>query len=221
MTEEEWNATQSRFPIFEYLEGNASQRKLRLFACACVGRIRPLLPTDLFHPALFAAEGYADGNTSSDELKSIATEAYYSSTGPDYPHDVVIDELTRSAVNQLTGHLGDAFETMVGTSGYALEAVGGSPTRPDKNEERAQCLLLRDIFGNPFRPVVADSAWLTPTVQSIAAAIYADRAFDRLPILAYALEEVGCTNADVLLHCRQPAEHVRGCWVVDLVLGKE
>ena len=82
------------------------------------------------------------------------------------------------------------------------------------------CRLLRDIFGNPFRPIVADPAWLTPTVGSLAVAIYEDRAFDRLPILADALEEAGCTNADVLLHCRVPAEHVRGCWVVDLVLGK-
>ena len=81
--------------------------------------------------------------------------------------------------------------------------------------------FLHDIFGNPFRPIVADHAWLTPTVQSIASAIYQDRAFDRLPILADALEEAGCTNADVLLHCRQPGEHVRGCWVVDLVLGKK
>ena len=87
-------------------------------------------------------------------------------------------------------------------------------------ERTAQTELFRDIFGNPFRPVAADPAWLTPTVQSIAAAIYEDRAFDRLPILADALEEAGCTNADVLLHCRQPAEHVRGCWVVDLMLGK-
>ena len=80
--------------------------------------------------------------------------------------------------------------------------------------------IFRDIFGNPFRPVVAVPAWYTPKAQSIASAIYEDRAFDRLPILADALEEAGCTDADVLLHCRQPAEHVRGCWVVDLVLGK-
>ena len=81
--------------------------------------------------------------------------------------------------------------------------------------------IIRDVFGRRlFRPVAADPAWLTPTVQSIAAAIYEDRAFDRLPILADALEEAGCTDADVLLHCRKPAEHVRGCWVVDLVLGK-
>ncbi len=80
--------------------------------------------------------------------------------------------------------------------------------------------LIRDIFGNPFRPVVANPAWLTPTVVSIASAIYAERAFDRLPILADALEEAGCADADLLLHGRQPGEHVRGCWAVDLVLGK-
>ena len=80
--------------------------------------------------------------------------------------------------------------------------------------------LLRDIFANPFRHVAADPAWLTPTVVSIAAAICENRAFDRLPILADALEEAGRTDADVLLHCRQPGGHVRGCWVVDLMLGK-
>ena len=82
-----------------------------------------------------------------------------------------------------------------------------------------QADVLREVFPNPFRPVTADPAWLTPTVVSLAAAIYEDRAFDRLPVFADALEEAGCTNADVLLHCRQPGDYVRGCWVVDLVLG--
>jgi hypothetical protein len=63
--------------------------------------------------------------------------------------------------------------------------------------------------------------WLTLTVRQLAQAIYDDRAFDRLPILADALEDAGCDNADILNHCRQPGEHVRGCWVVDLLLGKE
>ena len=83
------------------------------------------------------------------------------------------------------------------------------------------CNQFRDVAGNPFRPVVADPAWLTPKVVAIATAIYADRAFDRMLILADALEEAGCTNADVLLHCRSDGPHVRGCWVVDLLLGKE
>ncbi|MBL8795582.1 MAG: hypothetical protein JNM56_16875 [Planctomycetia bacterium] len=76
-------------------------------------------------------------------------------------------------------------------------------------------------MGNPFRPVTVDSAWRTPTVVSLATAIYAERAFGRLPILGDALEDAGCTNVDLLNHCRQPGDHVRGCWAVDAVLGRE
>ncbi|MCE9566330.1 MAG: hypothetical protein K8U57_30265 [Planctomycetes bacterium] len=85
----------------------------------------------------------------------------------------------------------------------------------------AEAGLVRDIFGNPFRPVTVDPAWLTSTVLQLAGGIYEDRAFARLPILADALQDAGCDNDDVLNHCRQPDEHVRGCWVVDLVLGKK
>jgi hypothetical protein len=84
-----------------------------------------------------------------------------------------------------------------------------------------QLATLHDIFGNPFRPVTIDSSWLTRTVTNLAQAIYTDRVFDRMPILADALEEAGCNNAEILQHCRQPGIHVRGCWVVDLVLGKD
>jgi hypothetical protein len=80
--------------------------------------------------------------------------------------------------------------------------------------------FLRDTFGNPFRPVTLDPAWLTSTVLQLATGIYADRAFDRLPILADALQDAGCESADILAHCRGPGPHVRGCWVVDRVLGK-
>ncbi|HWG41472.1 MAG TPA: hypothetical protein VN688_01715 [Gemmataceae bacterium] len=83
--------------------------------------------------------------------------------------------------------------------------------------------ILRDMFDNPFRTISVNSLWLgwnDNTVPRLAQAIYEQRAFDRLPILADALEEAGCTNADILNHCRQPGEHVRGCWVVDLMLGK-
>jgi hypothetical protein len=81
---------------------------------------------------------------------------------------------------------------------------------------------LRDIFGNPFRPVSLDLSWLTSDVVSLARGIYAERAFDRMPILADALQDAGCTNDDVLNHCRDTSlTHVRGCWVVDLLLGKD
>ena len=86
---------------------------------------------------------------------------------------------------------------------------------------RLLALLLRDIFGNPFRPVAAEPRWLTSDVVALARGIYDDRAFDRLPILADALEEAGCDHPDVLSHCRGPGPHARGCWVVDGVLGKE
>jgi hypothetical protein len=80
--------------------------------------------------------------------------------------------------------------------------------------------ILRCIFGNPFRPVTFAPSWCSETAVALASAIHVERAFDRLPILADALEEAGCDDADVLNHCRGPGPHVRGCWVVDGVLGK-
>src|SRR5262249_54964478 len=95
-----------------------------------------------------------------------------------------------------------------------------NPARQAKNREE-QALILRDIFGRrPLRPVTINPAWRTSNVTALAQSIYDDRAFDRLPILADALEDAGCDNADVLNHCRQPGEHVRGCWVLDLILDK-
>lgn len=83
--------------------------------------------------------------------------------------------------------------------------------------------LFRDIFG-PRHPSATVNkpllAWNGATVPKIAQAIYTDRAFDQLPILADALEDAGCDNAEILDHCRGPGPHVRGCWVVDLILGK-
>jgi hypothetical protein len=102
--------------------------------------------------------------------------------------------------------------------------IDGEPTLLDTScDELAveQAEFLRCIFGNPFCSVTFDPAWRTSTAVGIADAIYADRAFDRLPILADALQDAGCEDAAILDHCRGPGPHVRGCWVVDLVLGKE
>jgi len=87
-------------------------------------------------------------------------------------------------------------------------------------EMYGQAALLRDIFGNPFRPVTADTSWLTPTMSKLAQAIYNERRFQDTPDLADALEDAGCMIREILDHCRGPGPHVRGCWVVDLVLGK-
>jgi hypothetical protein len=90
-----------------------------------------------------------------------------------------------------------------------------------------QCRVVRCIFGNPFRPVCIEPAWLTPTVTALATAAYEERILPsgeldppRLTVLADALEEAGCTDAALLDHLRGPAPHVRGCWPLDLVLGR-
>jgi hypothetical protein len=88
-------------------------------------------------------------------------------------------------------------------------------------EERVQTEILRDIFGNPFSPVAIDPSWLTSDVVALATGIYDQRAFDRMPILADALQDAGCDNEEVLNHCRGPGLHVRGCWAIDLLLRKE
>jgi hypothetical protein len=86
----------------------------------------------------------------------------------------------------------------------------------------AKLRLLRDIFGNPFRPVVFSPSWRTSTAVALARTMYDAREFSAMPILADALQDAGCDNDDILTHCRDANQtHVRGCWVVDLVLGKE
>jgi hypothetical protein len=84
-----------------------------------------------------------------------------------------------------------------------------------------QADAVRDVLGNPFQPAVVPAAWRTTTVLALAEGIYAEQAFDRLPILADSLQDAGCDNEDVLNHCRVPGTHCLGCWVVDRLLGKE
>ena len=86
---------------------------------------------------------------------------------------------------------------------------------------RTQADLVRDIFRNQFCPVVFDPQWRSEIVVALTSAIDEERAFDRTPILADALEEAGCDHLDILDRCRGPGPHVRRCWVVDLILGKE
>jgi hypothetical protein len=95
-------------------------------------------------------------------------------------------------------------------------AVGGA----DVVAPAEQCSVLRELFGNPFRPVSFVPTWRAPTVVALAQGMYDDRRFDDMPLLADALEEAGCTEEAILKHCREPGEHVRGCWVVDLILDK-
>src|SRR5262249_12788383 len=103
----------------------------------------------------------------------------------------------------------------------AARWLAGAAHSEDESPEFVHTHLLRDIVGNPFRPVAVDSRWQPSTVLALAGGIYEDRAFDRLPILADALQDAGCENPDILTHLRDDGPHVRGCWALDLILGKE
>jgi hypothetical protein len=111
-------------------------------------------------------------------------------------------------------------------AGYAADSVADTEAATGKwqtarsGEQKVQAALLRDIFGNPFRPVTFSPQWLTPTVVAIAREMYDSRDFSAMPILADALQDAGCDSDDILNHCRGEGPHVRACWVVDLVLGK-
>jgi hypothetical protein len=94
-------------------------------------------------------------------------------------------------------------------------------TEDFKGMSAVQAHLFRDVLGNPFRPVPFNPVWRTPAAVALARSMYEERRFEDMPLLGDALEEAGCTDAQVLAHCRQAGEHVRGCCVVDLVLGRD
>jgi hypothetical protein len=211
MTEEEWvNCTDPK-PMLEFLRGKASDRKLRLFAVACCRRVWPLLAEEWSRQAVESAEKYADGLCSDEQLEETGKRAGWAAAGAG--QGSAAEAAAWAAAGK--GEVGWV-EITAAHAGWA-ETAEESP-RP------FHCDLLRDIFGNSFRSQAINPAWLGSnggTVPIIARTIYDERAFDRLPVLANALQEAGCTDKEILNHCRQPGVHVRGCWALDLILGKE
>lgn len=190
-----------------------SPRKLKLFSCACCRLVWALLVDDRSRKAVAVAEQFADSKASEEELREA-------------------DLLARNAWLEM-GTSGLASAANMAWSGNAHHAVrDGRALIPPCNLAH----LVRDVFGNPFRPQPPSGRkaaafwqktleswlrWNDGTIPKIAQSIYDERRFEDMPILADALEDSGCDNEDILAHCRQPCEHVRGCWVVDLLLGKE
>ena len=152
--------------------------------------------------AVEVAERFADGLVNEDQLRAAFDAAEeISPFGNEGAAGRVTAPPDRFAVDYVLGHAGAAAK--------------------NRAERKAQCDLVRDIFGNPFRPVAFSPAWRTDTTLALARQVYEPRDFGAMPILADALQDAGCDNADILNHCRAEGVHVRGCWVVDLVLGKE
>jgi hypothetical protein len=227
MTEDEWLTCEDPRRMLWHIESAASDRKMRLFGCACSRRVWHQFQDERLDRVLFGIEQFADGMIDGDallQLHELAWQIERDDSTPG-PMSCLARELAGASRVKLPSDYPDLPSHL--DRGEAAAAAMG-PVAKDFNEfqrqraveRKQQTVLLRCIFGNPFRPVAFSPAWRSETVVALASAIYAERAFDRLPILADALEEAGCDHPDVLSHCRGPGPHVRGCWVVDGVLGK-
>jgi hypothetical protein len=192
-------------------------RKLRLFACSCCRVVWDLLTDPRSRHAVEIAERFVEGMADQQELASASNEAHAIHTLSTVAGYTGVTDLSWAVV-ELTAEAPSANAVVTSVVGFRSRVAPSPPRRPAV--ESKVTALIRDIFGNPFRSVTIETGWLTANVVAIAQAIYDERAFDQLPILADSLEDAGCGNTDILNHCRQPGEHARGCWLIDLVLGK-
>jgi hypothetical protein len=195
--------------MLKVVRDNASDRKFRLFACASARQFWHLFDSSSKR-AVEVSEKFADGMANLLELSSA--------------HDTAARQREREAwlsfqASIPAGNMA-AHYCATGPGFFKAARLAGGRSEPWSSLKLIQCNLLRDIFGNPFRPVTLDPRWLSSNVIDLARTIYDERVFERMPILADALMDAGCDNEDILGHCRGSRPHVRGCWVVDLVLGK-
>jgi hypothetical protein len=217
MTEAEWLACTD--PL-EMLKALSRPRALRLFAVACCRRILHLMTDERSRKAVEVAERFADGEATEQEREA-AHEAFR-----DWSVFATYRCNAASATTQA-----DAAHAAVGTATHVAATVAFLRERepcaanPTPQEVVA---LLHEVFGNPYRPISPDPYWLTADVIALAQAAYAERILpegllepQRLAVLADALEDAGCADQAILAHLRGEGPHVRGCWVIDLVLGKE
>jgi hypothetical protein len=226
MTESEWQACTDPQKMLEFLEGKMSERKCRLFIVACCRRIWHLFTDERSQKAVEVAERNADGFATSVEL----AEAYEAARPPVHQMGMLNVFAAYAACESCSSDLLSSLRIGGETNAQRIAHAVVVAVKREYNVNEARVIgwsrqdeFLRCIFGNLFRPVTINPAWLTwnnSTVRKMAQAIYDERAFNRMPILADALEEPGCTNPDILAHCRQSGNHVLGCWVVDLILGK-
>jgi hypothetical protein len=231
VTEAEWLACDDQEAMLEALRGRGSGRKLRLFACACCRRAWRYLPNEAARRVVEANERLADGAAlPGDELAE--DDFAFAEFDPAGGHGDYVYSYAHGAVEQL-GHregLSAALGAAHGVSyaeATATNSFAQAPRSRTQVQSRALADLLRDICGNPFRPYSVNPVWLTPAVTALASVAYEERSLPsgeldpvRLSVLADALEEAGCSDPDLLGHLRSPGPHARGCWALDLVLGK-
>ncbi len=231
MDEMAWLACTDPQPMLLYLGDHASDRKRRLFAVACCRRVWTLLTEQRSRRAVEVMERFADGQATPEVVRLAAIGA----------ESVAEDAATASDTADRQAHASAAFAALSATLAAVEQAAdyaaanaastayhaataenAGSAAGARTAERLAQARLVAELFGNPFRPVVIEAGWLAwedHTIRRLAQSTYDERAFDRLPILADALEDAGCAERSILDHLRGPGPHVRGCWPLDLLLG--
>jgi len=213
LCEEHWQASGDPERMEKFLGERGSRRRWQLFACECCWRILPLLTDDRSRAAVSLAERQAEGLAGPADVADAQDEAHAAVLEAWQP---VRHPALAAAAMAASYALSRPRRAYV----YAVQAAGGVPA-----ERLAQCRLLRELFGNPFRPVAVEPAWRTPAVLAIAQHIYEREVFAELPVLADALEDAGCADGRLLGHCRgeppDQAPHTRGCWALDAVLGKD
>jgi hypothetical protein len=219
MTEGDWLSGTDPREMLDFLRGKMSERRMRLFAVQCCIQNSDLLQDHRFQAAIRFADHYADGAGSESDRLAIESAAFDAQFDNDFDDRYEQSLMPAAVVARPFTHefaAACSYELVGAVASYGEMAFDGL----DAELLAEQSDFIRDIFGNPFRPVALTPGWRTSTAVSLAQAIYHARTFDRMLVLADALEDAGCDNADILAHCRGDGPHVRGCWVVDLVLGK-
>jgi hypothetical protein len=218
MTEAEWLERAMPGVMLRFLGDRASPRKLRLFKCTCADFVCRSLLRRNAPPALAAAWAAVDEPSDQSVVEAAGvTDSAPNPGSEEYHFHLVLESAVHPSGPRGAAQARRSIEALA----VELAKNHGEDTAAASQASRtAMASFIRDLFGNPFRPVILDPSWLTSTVTTLARQMYDSRDFGPMPILADALQDVGCNNADVLSHCRSSDPHVRGCWVVDLVLGK-
>lgn len=250
MTEQEWLSCTDSAAMLEFLRDRIDERKMRLFGVACCRRIWQLLNDERSRTAVEKAELFADGKVSQEEVtaagkaakdvwdaiyRDIMEKVCQNVNDMSFGTQCVCDAGAAAMAAQSITERGDCWPEEVPEDTARCFAYLVSPHIPSEyfgadealrdaataKERHVQAILLRCIFGNPYRPLTIPTSLLNDSVLAIARGIYDERAFERMPVLADALEECDLTEAEALAHLRGPGPHARGCWVIDLLLAKE
>lgn len=237
MTESEWTAANDPEAMLELLRGKASSRKFRLFAVACCRRIWNHLTFEESRVAVEVAEQFADDlvdderrksayavanerciyvddtSSSSDRMKGFATEAALNAVFGDHDYPPIPTYATTCAIAAAR-----AQAEVIFAHHESRNEVESACLAACENEREWQCRIIRDIFRNPFDQTPIDLSWLTESARRIARLTYHGGDYHRPTSLVETLAAAGCTDRRILDHFRESTEHVRGCWVIDLLL---